>query len=455
MNTVVQPRSAPQFSLENNAVLLDKFTACKQAELFDTLKQIQFNGQLVLTENRGQQWNFHLRRGKILYVTGGMHFVRRWLRNMAIVFPDVDANFSALQEELQVIDKHQEDYLICWQYQLLSSWVQQKKITLEQANKIIWLIFVEILFDLAQADKITYELKQETWLQNHHEITAIDIRQAIAEAHRQSELWQTAKIQDFSSNQVPVIKQVEQLRRNTSNTVYQSLTQLLDGQKTIKDLAVEMSTDVVVVAKSLLPFVELGLVELTNIPDAIAPVITQAKVNFSRPQTPLIACVDDSPFICHVMQKILSEAGYQYLGFNDPFKSINVLLALKPDLIFLDLIMPNINGYEVCKRLRTYSYLKNTPIIILTANDNLIDRVKARLIGASGFLSKTKVNQKQVIEVISKHLQHHAIKKIDSANLRYQSEKEAVRNQSQFKVEQSNGYKNSKVKRVYRGVQIN
>jgi two-component system, chemotaxis family, response regulator PixG len=452
MNTKVQPRSVPKLSIEDNAVLLEKFTAFQQAELFDTLKQIQFSGQLVLKENNGQQWNFHLCQGKVLYVNGGMHSVRRWLRNLAIVFPDVDANFSTLQEELQTVDKHQEDYLVCWQYQLLSSWVKQEKITREQATKIIWLIFIEVLFDLAQAEKVTYALKQEILRQNNHQVEPVDIRQAIAEAHRQSQLWETAKIKDFSPNQVPVIKQVEQLRRNTSNTVYQSLTQLLDGQKTIKDLAVEMSTDVVVVAKSLLPFVQLGLVEVTNIPDAIAPVITGT--NFSRPQTPLIACVDDSPFICHIMQNVVSEVGYRYLSFNDPLTAVNVLLALKPDLIFLDLMMPNLNGYEVCKRLRTHSHIKNTPIIILSANDGLVEQVKAKFLGASGFLSKTKVNKEKVLQVTGKHLQHYAIKKIDSANLKYPSDKDAVRNQSQFKVEKFNDYKNSKVKRVYRGVQI-
>ncbi|MGL5076834.1 MAG: response regulator, partial [Waterburya sp.] len=405
MNTTIESKSIPKFSIENNAVLLEKFTAFKQVELFNTLRQIQFSGQLLLKENKGQQWNFHLCQGNLLYVTGGLHSVRRWLRNLAIIFPDIDANFGALQEELQTINKQKEDYLICWQYQLLSSWIQQQKITKEQAGKVIWLIFIEVLFDLAQANQVTYELKQEILLPNHQEIISVDIRQAVAEAQRQSQLWQSAKIKDFSPNQVPLIKQVEQLQQNTSTTVYQSLTQLLDGQKTIRDLAVQMNIDIVVVANSLSPFVQLGLIELTNIPDAIAPVIIGG--NFSIPQTPSIACVDDSPLICHIMQNILSEAGYRYLSFNDPLKSINVLLALKPDLIFLDLMMPNLSGYDVCKRLRTYSQFKNTPIIILTANDGLIERAKARVIGASDFLSKTQVDKEKVLQVMGKHLQHY------------------------------------------------
>jgi two-component system, chemotaxis family, response regulator PixG len=171
-----------------------------------------------------------------------------------------------------------------------------------------------------------------------------------------------------------------------------------------------MNRDIVSLASSLLPFIQLGLVELTNISDAIAPIsmITDA----DKPQKPVIACIDDSRLICHLMTTILFNAGYRSVSINDPLKSINILLALKPDVIFLDLIMPNLNGYEVCHKLRKYSLLRNTPIIILTANDGMIDRVRAKMVGASGFLSKSKVDEQKVLKVVSKHLKHHTLSNI-------------------------------------------
>ncbi|MGL6343891.1 MAG: response regulator, partial [Waterburya sp.] len=84
----------------------------------------------------------------------------------------------------------------------------------------------------------------------------------------------------------------------------------------------------------------------------------------------------------------------------------SVLLALKPDLIFLDLMMPNTNGYEVCEKLRRISHFRNTPIVILTGNDGVIDRLKAKMVGASGFLSKNRVDAAAVTEVLNKHLRH-------------------------------------------------
>jgi two-component system, chemotaxis family, response regulator PixG len=405
MNTTVLQESVAN-PIKDNAVLVEHFTASKQTNLFDTLKQIKFCGQLILTENQGTQWNFHLCQGHILYVTGGTHFVKRWLRNMQVTFPQINANPAALKEELDNIAG--KKHLICWQYQLLSNWVKQQKITHEQATRIVWLIFVEVLFNLARAKEITYELKAENL--RAEGIITVDIRQAISEADRQLKLWQTIQV-NFAPDRVPVIKEAEQLQQNTSSSVYQALKKLLDGRRTLRDLALKMNRDVVRVTSSLLPFIQLGLIELTNVADAIAP-ISIVTTDADKPQKPLIACVDDSRLICHLMETILFEAGYRSVSINNPLKSINILLALKPDLIFLDLIMPNLNGYQVCQKLRKYSHLRNTPIIILTANDGMIDRARAKIVGASGFLSKSKVDTQKVLNVAQKHLKNHSLSKI-------------------------------------------
>lgn len=404
MNTTVSQASVAN-SIKNNAVLVEQFTTSKQINLFDTLKQIKFCGQLVLTENRGTQWNFHLYQGHILYVTGGIHPVRRWLRNMQVILPQINTHPVALKEELDHIAG--ERHPICWQYQLLSNWVKQQKITHDQAIGIVWLIIVEALSNLSRAKEITYELKVEN-LQVEGTIT-VDIRQAILEAERQSKLWQAVQV-DFAPDQAPMIKEPEQLEQNTSSSVYQVLKKLLDGRRTLRDLTLKMNRDVVRVASSLLPFIQLGLIELTNVADVIPPISMIADAE--KPQQPLIACIDDSLLICDLMKTILLEAGYRSVSVNDPLKSINVLLALKPDLIFLDLIMPNLNGYQVCQKLRKYSLLRNTPIIILTANDGMVDRVRAKIVGASGFLSKSKVNTQQVLNVAQKHLKNHSLSKI-------------------------------------------
>jgi chemotaxis family two-component system response regulator PixG len=65
--------------------------------------------------------------------------------------------------------------------------------------------------------------------------------------------------------------------------------------------------------------------------------------------------------------------------------------------------MPNTNGYEICTQLRKVSAFHNTPIVILTGNDGIIYRVRSKLVGASGFLSKP-VNPETVLAVVRQHL---------------------------------------------------
>ena len=103
------------------------------------------------------------------------------------------------------------------------------------------------------------------------------------------------------------------------------------------------------------------------------------------------------------MEKILTTGGYRFLGVQDSLRAIATLLSRKPDLIFLDLIMPNTNGYEICTQLRKVSAFRDTPIVILTGNDGIIDRVRAKIVGASGFLSKP-ANAETVLEATRQHL---------------------------------------------------
>jgi chemotaxis family two-component system response regulator PixG len=69
--------------------------------------------------------------------------------------------------------------------------------------------------------------------------------------------------------------------------------------------------------------------------------------------------------------------------------------------------MPNTNGYEICAKLRKLPGFRNTPIVILTGNDGFVDRVRAKLVGASDFLSKP-VDAGTVLSVIRKHLEQGA-----------------------------------------------
>ncbi len=377
---------------------ISEFTASKQAGLFDILKQPRFSGQLVLTSTKKRKWIFYLYMGRLMYATGGIHPVRRWRRSLILYCPQISSRLPAKIDQLDISSSG------CWEYELLCNWVEQKKVTNEQAAAMIQSVITEILFDVTQAMQITYEIKRDSSLTQR--LVLVDAEKVIAGAEVLWRSWQAAKLADRSPNQAPVIRQPDALRAASSRQAYEAMAKLLDGQHSLRDLAVRMKRDVIAVTRSLLPHIQLGYVELVDIPDLPSPVtppIQDGKPKSSSAPTPLIACVDDSPLICQTMEKILTTEGYQFVAINDALRAIATLLARKPDLIFLDLVMPNANGYEICSQLRRLSFFQNTPIVILTGNDGIIDRVRAKMVGATDFISKP-IDASVVLEVIRKYL---------------------------------------------------
>jgi chemotaxis family two-component system response regulator PixG len=291
-----------------------------------------------------------------------------------------------------------------WEYQLFSFWIEQEKISQDQTAQLIQSVLEEVLFDLSQEEGLTHQIKEHQCTSKP--LTLIDEAQAIEEVQQ---LWQDlwdAKFTGYSLNTAPIIRQPKQLKKYTSVKSYNALTQLLDGETTLRDLAIRMKRDVVQVTRLLLPYIKSGLVELVSISDLPNPVnrsvpdLPSEQVN---PTKPLIACVDDSAAVCQTLDKLLTAAGYRFIGINDGLRALTTLLTYKPDLIFLDLMMPNTNGYEICSQLRKAPSFRNTPIIILTGNNGIVDQVRARLFGATDFLSKP-VDAGKVLSAISRQL---------------------------------------------------
>lgn len=109
------------------------------------------------------------------------------------------------------------------------------------------------------------------------------------------------------------------------------------------------------------------------------------------------------------MEEIISKKSYNLISINEPSKAISVILKKHPDLIFLDLIMPDINGYELCYNIRKFSEFETIPIVILTSKNALIDRVKAKVVGATTFITKPP-EKKEILAILDKYLSSNILK---------------------------------------------
>lgn len=101
-----------------------------------------------------------------------------------------------------------------------------------------------------------------------------------------------------------------------------------------------------------------------------------------------ILMVDDDKLVTDLLEKLLKADGYQTVTVNDSSKAIEVAQAESPDLVLLDLMMPQPDGFRVCRMLREVPEFKKLPIIIVTALDDSDSRAVAFGAGANDYLTK-------------------------------------------------------------------
>ena len=94
---------------------------------------------------------------------------------------------------------------------------------------------------------------------------------------------------------------------------------------------------------------------------------------------------------------------FSVFPISEPLKALMKIIRIQPDLILLDVGMPNIDGYKLCSLIRKYSAFQNTPIVMVTGNKGLIDRAKARMAGATDYMTKP-FTQTDLLNIVFKYL---------------------------------------------------
>lgn len=122
----------------------------------------------------------------------------------------------------------------------------------------------------------------------------------------------------------------------------------------------------------------------------------------SAPQSTLV-CIDDSVTVQRNVKLILEAAGHRVIGLTNPLQALSSLAREKPALILMDISMPNLDGYELCRLLRQSALLKDIPIVMLTGRDGFIDKVRAKVAGSTDYITKP-FSAETLLETIAKHL---------------------------------------------------
>ena len=117
-----------------------------------------------------------------------------------------------------------------------------------------------------------------------------------------------------------------------------------------------------------------------------------------------ILLVEDDKMISSMYQTKLEQEGYLVILAENGAAAIDLALAKKPDLILLDIILPQIDGFSVLKQLRATESTKNIPIVILTNLGTEEDKAKGRKYGATDYLVKASLTPSQISEKIKEYL---------------------------------------------------
>ncbi|HBE20878.1 MAG TPA: response regulator [Cyanobacteria bacterium UBA11149] len=369
----------------------------KLAKELDNLNK-HSDGELIL-RNEHNLWHFYLVRSQLLYATGGIHPVRRWERALKQHRP----NWNWRSESFHLSGDR------AWECQLLDRGFSEKHLSLIQAKFVIRSVVQECLFELSNCYDFTSEWKQHhNTLSTFSRVVALsanEIQSVIGAAQQLQSEWKSAGLSKLNPNLSPV------LLEDGHSQLLTILPQYLNGKSTLWDIASHLEKSIVQVTSSLTPLVSKGILKFEEIPDLLgpksqeSPPITHSPIQPipSNQKQPLIACIDDSPVLAHTLRKILIPAGYKMLSIPEPMRGFGQLIEDKPDLILLDLLLPNADGYSICKFLRDTSVFKDTPIIILTARNTQIDRVRAKLVGATEFLGKPPQSE-ELLQIVRKYL---------------------------------------------------
>ncbi|MFK8186059.1 MAG: response regulator [Phormidesmis sp.] len=332
----------------------------------------QVSGCLKLSA-QASEWRLLFNRGQLNFATsnsvGGSaptgnaaDAFERLDRQLQAIVPSVSADVRG-QMRLLFEESSEVDEVVSRDYRALCWLVENKAITSEQAAQLIGAIAIEVIEPFLNIREGSYELIPASRTEGIPTFCNLDLRPIV-------ELCQRNSKQRAAGG--PVTSKLTNAATATSVLASQvNGTGPINGQSNGQGNGLQSGG--------------------SGVPDSL------------KRTTYTVACIDDSPTVLNAIQKFLEDQSLSVVAINDPVKALMQIVRSKPDLILLDITMPNLDGYELCALLRRHPRYKRTPIVMVTGNTGLIDRARAKLVRASGYLTKP-FTQSDLLKMVFKHL---------------------------------------------------
>lgn len=332
-----------------NTFPIFRYRISQKLEPLSLLSQITSNSSTCCLQvfSASESWLIYVEKGKLVYAC--------YLNNM---FDLLDRKLQHLSQEIFTLNSKinqqlrarfetnvenqitpRPDYMaICWL-------VEQKYISSEQASILIKELALEVLKSFLTLNEGNYEITPESFLNDMPKFCYLDVSSLVEQCQNKS---RNPKI--------------------IESAVFQ--------QSSFQSLNLEPPTEI----KNGQEFSQQSILLDDNIPNK--------QEQYTNQKNYTIVCIDDSSSVLNVMKLFLDDQIFSVIGINDPLKALTQVIRSKPDLILLDVEMPNIGGYEFCRLLRKHSSFKSIPVIMVTGRTGFKDRAKAKIVRSSGYLTK-------------------------------------------------------------------
>ncbi len=251
--------------------------------------------------------------------------------------------------------------------------------------------------------------------EDNHGLNWSDIRQRIEQRQQK---WQeyTPTIPGLAA--IPFVTP-EQLNKIGNPDVKKHLVGSANGKNTLLDIADKMGKDPLKVAKSYVGWVENDWVSMGTTPREESPTtigeikddaghsqntttVSQSQTKTNNSNLPVVLSVDDSPIIQISIKRAL-QSEYNVLLASKAAEALAMLDQNPVQLMLLDLTMPDVDGLEFCKTVRQIPKFQDLPIVMVTARDGLVNKMKGHIAGTSKYLTKP-FQPEQLREVVSEYI---------------------------------------------------
>ncbi|MCV3212153.1 response regulator [Plectonema radiosum NIES-515] len=317
-------------------------------------------------------WSIYLEDGKLTYASYSDKLFDRLDNHLQQLSQQIPALNSATAVQMRLIfePKAESQPISNADYQAICWLVNQAYITSSQAATLIETLAKEVVELFLTLKEGSYEFIAENSLNQLPKFCSLDLRLLVEHCQKQ------LRSQQNSQSPLPAAGGVRSLvEKATRLPQPESLSQMQLGQ----------------------PLPHQSNFDSQNSHNH------QMQEQAASKQLYTVACIDDSQTVLNSINNFLEENTFSVVMINDPVKALMQILRSKPDLILLDVEMPNLDGYELCSLLRRHSAFKNTPIIMVTGRTGFIDRAKAKMVRASGYLTKP-FTQPELLKMVFKHI---------------------------------------------------